>query len=129
MNRPISLGVMGLSIGFVLMGGAVLAAGSFDGTYAGPRTQTKGETIGKCQNLGRDRTMLIVKDNVATYTWATGPINAPVQADGSFEGRAQGLAMAGASGSFILKGKITGPKLEADLGTTVCAVHLSLTKS
>ena len=70
---------------------------------------------------------MVVKDGVAKYKWGV-PLEAPVAADGSFFDQEKGLAIAGASPSIIIKGRITGPKLEADVGTPACAAHLSLTR-
>lgn len=128
MVRPMILGYLGLTIGSLLVAGTAFSAGAFDGTYIGSRRQTEDNNSSGCQNLSRDHARLVVKDNVASYTWATGPIVGTVQSDGSFEGYKQGLATRGASPMFSLKGKITGTKLEADVGSTQCAVHLSLTK-
>ena len=127
MVRSITFGFLGLALASVLATDPAVAGGPFDGTYTGTRRTTVNNNSGKCQNLDRDRTQMVIRDNVVHYEWI-GPIEAPVKPDGSFEGSQPGLATVGASGSIMLKGKITGPNLEAQLGSTLCAVHLSLVK-
>ena len=57
---------------------------------------------------------------------------APAGAAGSFDGtfhQSVQTTIGRRMAIVQVDGKITGPKLEADIGTSTCAAHLSLTKS
>ena len=127
MLPPITRGLLGLAFGLLAFGDMALAASPFDGTYSGPRKETKSNNSSLCMNISRDQTQATVTDGVASYPWAKTTYQAPVKADGSFEITAAGLAIAGAS-SITFKGKITGNNMEADIGNNVCAAHMSLKK-
>ena len=116
----------GFALGFMTTAGVALAGGPFDGTYTGPRHETKNSNSGYCRNVTVDRTKLVVVDGVAMYSWGKGPINAPVKADGTFY-----VQIPGWRGGlpFEMKGTIAGNSLEADVGNNTCAGHLSLKKS
>lgn len=56
------------------------------------------------------------------------PLETKVGADGSFSADPEGLQMRGAGATYSLKGKIVSGNLEADVGSSACAAHLSLKK-
>ena len=126
MTRSMAWRSLGLAVGSMAAAGVVLAAGAFDGTYTGPRHQTKDSNSGYCRNVEVAQTKLVVADSMAMYTWGRGPINAPVKADGTFYVQVPGWR---GGLPFELKGTITGNNLEADVGNNTCAGHLSLKKS
>ncbi len=121
---------IGLILGALSLTTGTMAAGTFNGTYAGmqhgnPNNSSAG---GHCSNLDHP-VKLVVADNVAKYAWGQETIEAPIGNDGSFSGSKPGWAGRGGSGqAFTLAGRISGGNLEADVGTTVCGAHLSLKK-
>jgi hypothetical protein len=106
------------------------AAGGFDGIYVGQSRETINNNSGYCQGLTHDNSRIIVKDNTISYTWGKVPLETTIGGDGSFSVERPGMqATRGASGSYTLKGRISGGNLEADVGGTSCAAHLSLKKT
>jgi hypothetical protein len=126
MIRVMTWMVLALTLCPIAMVSRTLAAGAFDGTYAGRQRETLNNNSGFCQNLNRDA-RVIVANNVIRYSWGV-PLETTVGADGSFSVDHLGLATRGASASVSLKGRITGGNLEADVGGSACAAHLSLKK-
>ena len=108
--------------------GPASAASPFDGRYVGPMKATTNDNSGYCKSADHDKVLLVVKDGIVKYKWGV-DLEATVAADGSFSDDKPGMMIRGASPTISIKGKITGPKLEADVGSTRCAAHLSLTKS
>jgi hypothetical protein len=115
----------GFAAGVIALAGGAMAAGPYDGAYSGMQTQTQTNNSGFCQNLTHG-TRLMVTNNVITYSWGRVPLETTVNADGSFSVDAVGMQTRGASGGYSLKGRITGVSLEADVGGSACAAHLSL---
>jgi hypothetical protein len=104
------------------------AAGSFDGTYKGTQTVLRTNNTQACNSLAKDDLALVVKDNHFSRGWYEVVVGVDVAPDGTDHQSVQttiGRRMA----IVQVDGKITGPKLEADIGTSTCAAHLSLTKS
>jgi len=103
------------------------AGGPFDGTYKGRQTGTLTTNAPDCQSLNHP-VAIIIQDNHFTRRWGEATLDVAVAADGSF------------AASFVtpdrrrlrnisIKGKIAGGVLDADIGSELCAAHLSLTKS
>jgi hypothetical protein len=126
MIRVMTWTVVGLALGPILMASRLIAAGAFDGTYAGRQIETQNNNSGMCQNINKD-TRVVVANNVIRYSWGV-PLETTVGGDGSFSVDHAGLAVRGAAASVSLKGRITGGNLEADVGGNRCAAHLSLKK-
>jgi hypothetical protein len=127
MNKRVALGL--LALGFALTApGLATAASPFDGTYVGTQRETLSNNTAQCVDLNKD-TRLRVTDGVISYRWVV-PIETTVGNDGSFSVNQQGQQVGrGGSNQISLKGKITGGQLEADVGSSHCAAHLSLKKT
>jgi hypothetical protein len=117
---------VGLVLGPMVMASGAIAAGAFDGTYAGRQIETLNNNSGMCQNINKD-TRVIVANNVIRYSWGV-PLETTVGSDGSFSVDHAGLAVRGAAASVSLKGRITSGNLEADVGGNRRAAHLSSKK-
>ncbi len=132
MIRSVKQYLSGLALLLLLaapaMPGPAGAASPFDGRYVGPMKATKNDNSGYCKSADHDNSVLIIKDGVVKYTWGVA-LEAKIAADGSFADDKPGVAIRGASPTISISGKITGPRLEADVGSSRCAAHLSLTKS
>jgi hypothetical protein len=125
-------------LGMVAVGAAPgLAAGSFDGTYRGPQKTIRSNNSAGCSNLDHDVVIRIV-DNHFTRSWGvqangSDTIQVDVGADGSFKGSTASLsdkrARGGATRAFEISGQIKGGVLQAELGSSLCAVSLTLKKS
>ena len=127
MIRLKTLIVAGLA-GLVPLTGGAMAAGPFDGAYAGYQRQTKTNNTGYCQNLNRDNLHTRVTDSAIEWKWGGVPLKATIAPDGSFSTSASGWASRGASGSYSFTGRIAGGNLEADVGGSQCAAHISMKK-
>jgi hypothetical protein len=127
MTRSSPIACFGAALGLVLMTVPLQAAGPYDGVYSGTQKMTVTNNSGKCQNLDRDRVSVAIQDNVIRYPWAV-QMEATIKPDGSFDASKTGGSQAGFSASYRIKGQITGGRLEADVGSNICGVHLSLIK-
>ena len=106
------------------------AAGAFDGSYGGTPREVRNNNGGMCQAMLQDKTPVVVANNVIKYTWvARIPLETTVSNDGLFSVDARGMASRGADVTISFKGQIKGGNLEAYVGGTECAVHLSYKKS
>ena|SRR5271165_408664 len=114
-----------LAILGVATAGHGIAAGAFDGVYHGTQKETLNNNSGDCNNLNRDVTIKIVNGHFSRNWRVDLPVD--VAADGSFY--VSVVASQRPLRTAELKGKIVGGRLEADIGTSLCAAHLSLTKS
>lgn len=121
-----------IGLGVLALAAPAWAAGQFDGTYTGRQTTTMTNNSANCQHMDRDIS-LTVKDNRISRRW--GPQNdtvaAEVKPDGTFYGATS--ASAGGMGrtrtrEYILRGRISGATLEAELGSSLCAVRMVLTR-
>jgi len=103
------------------------AAGQFDGTYKGKQTTVLTNNSADCAHLDHDTT-ISVRENHFNRTWGQGQLSVDVAPDGTF---AQKVVTSDSRRlrDIAIKGRITGNSLEADIGTNLCAAHLSLTKS
>jgi hypothetical protein len=104
-----------------------IAGGPFDGVYGGQQKTTLNNNSGFCQNLDRPVRLSIV-NNVISYPWGRGTLQATVTPDGSFFTEQPGTLGPRGSGTYQLKGRINLGTLEADVGGTACGAHLSLRK-
>ena len=129
MIRSKALMSLGVVMGLLPLATGAVAAGPYDGAYAGSQRETKTNNSGACQNLNRDNLRLTVTDSTIAWKWGGVPLKATIGADGSFATEAAGWASRGASGSFSFKGRIAGGNLEADVGSIQCAAHLSMRKA
>ena len=129
MIRSKALMFFGLVLGFTPLANNAVAAGPYDGAYAGSQRETKTNNSGACQNINRDNLRLTVTDSMIEWKWGGVPLKATIGADGSFATEAAGWASRGASGAFSFKGRIAGGNLEADVGSVQCAAHLSMRKA
>ena len=120
------------------LGNAALSAGAFDGTYRGAQKTIRSNNAPGCTNMDRANVVVRIADNRFTRSWGVhsdgkgDELDVVVAPDGSF--KAQTASMSDRSTrhgvrAFEISGKIVGGMLEADLGSNLCAVHLSLKKS
>jgi hypothetical protein len=128
-RTAISLGFAGLGL-LALAAAPAGAAGPFDGTYTGPQTTTLTNNTANCQNMDRD-VSITVRDSKIVKIW--GPrrdtVEAEVKADGTFFGSTSATVVGqGRTREYILRGKISGGKLEGEIGSSQCGVKMSLTK-
>jgi hypothetical protein len=127
MIRFATVFVMGVIPGLLPMGNLAMAAGSFDGTYVGPRRETQNNNSGYCHDTNGP-TRVVISNNVIKFQWGV-PLETTIGADGSFSVDHQGMGMRGAQAIISMKGRISGGNLEADVGNNACAIHMSLKKS
>jgi hypothetical protein len=127
MTRSLPPAILASTLGLLLATGTAFAAGPFDGVYGGPQHETVNSNSGYCRDINRDAVRLTIRDNVAHYEWGQ-PLDAPVAADGSFFVDKPGATSRVASGTILLKGRVSGGNLEADVGGSRCAAHLTLKK-
>jgi hypothetical protein len=124
-------GRFGLALPVALFGlalaGSAGAAGPFDGVYKGTQTGTLNDNSGNCRNMDLPSTSIRITDNHFTRKWYT-DIDVDVGGDGAFHASAL-VPGARPARTENISGKITGNKLEADIGSSHCGAHLSLTKS
>jgi hypothetical protein len=118
------LGAGGLIVAGAL-GFAALAAGAFDGTYVGQAALMSGNNGSICKTFSAS--MTVTNDHLS-YVHGGGyaVFNADVGADGSFSGSAP---LKGTRFVEMLKGKVTGGTIDADVGNPNCSFHLLLKKS
>jgi hypothetical protein len=127
MIRLTILLALGLVSGLVPLANRATAAGSFDGTYVGPRHETQNNNSGYCHDTNGP-TRIVISNNIIKFQWGV-PLETTIGADGSFSVDHQGMAMRGAQAMISMKGKISGGNLEADVGNNACAAHMSLKKT
>jgi hypothetical protein len=120
--------VLGLALGLLPLENSAIAAGPFDGVYAGTQRVTKTNNGSQCQNINQDHIRVMVLDNVFRYRWGPIPMQVTVAGDGSFSLDVAGAAERSTSGSVSMKGRINIGNLEADVGGNICAAHISLRK-
>lgn len=113
------------------------AAGNFDGTYRGSQTTLRTNNSSSCANLTRDNVVIRVVDNGFTRNWGASrsggdKITVKIAPDGNFKGEVTALSDRGSrhgTRSFEMHGRIAGGVLEAELGSNLCAVRMTLHKS
>jgi hypothetical protein len=103
------------------------AAGAFDGTYKGRQTGTLTTSAPDCQSLNYP-VAIVIQDDHFTRRWGQANLDVTVAADGSFAASAVTPDRRRLR-NIAIKGKIAGGVLDADIGSDLCAAHLSLTKS
>jgi hypothetical protein len=115
-----------LILASLLLAPTAWAAGPFDGTYTGTQRETQNNNSAPCMHIDHNATIKIENGHF-TRVWRV-TLEVDVAADGSF--KASKLNNADKPMRVVeISGRITGPKLEADIGSPYCAAHLSLTKS
>lgn len=112
----------------IALGGQTGAGGLFDGIYKGARRVTASDNSYGCSPLimNIDNFRLVIKNNHLRVHFAEVFIEADVASDGTFDGYQTYFH---GEKPREIKGKIVGNKLEADIGMSVCAAHLLLSKS
>ena len=133
MTRLIGKGRATIGRGLIIAGlglgvaGPAVSAGSFDGTYRGNQRATLTNNSSECANLNHDNLVLIVTDNKFVRHWGVATIPVEVAPDGTFSA---GVVVSTKPHlrQAQIKGKISGGNLEADIGTDLCAGHMSLKK-
>lgn len=128
MFRSKSLVFLVLASGSVPLADRAIAAGPYDGVYAGTQRATKTDNSTQCQKINQDSIKVMVMDNTIRYRWGPVPLQATVASDGSFSVDVAGSASRGYSSEVSFKGRISLGNLEADVGGNICAGHLSLRK-
>ena len=106
---------------------AASAAGSFDGTYRGTQKTIRTNNSSDCTRIDQENVALTVQDNHFVRHWGVITFDVTIAADGTFSSN----EVTGAQRKLRaaqMTGKITGNNLEADIGTDLCAGHLSLKK-
>ena len=128
MVRTKPLTVLGLALGLLPLANRAMAAGPFDGVYAGTQRVTKTNNSTDCLKINQDNIKVMVMDNTIRYRWGPVPLQTTVASDGSFSVDVSGGASRGYSSTVSFKGRINIGNLEADVGGNICAGHLSLRK-
>lgn len=115
---------------------AAHAAGPFDGTYRGSQTTIRTNNSTTCAHMDRSNVVIHVRDNAFSRKWGSGKyggdeIAVTVGADGSFSNRVVSSVQQGRgrSQSYYMKGRIAGGVLDAEIGSDLCAVRMTLHKS
>jgi hypothetical protein len=125
------LAAMGVVLAGAAMAGAAMAAGPYDGTYDGPWHVTTAGNTGACSRAEQAHMRITVADGRFTIPWAGQRVAGSVAPDGTVSG--QQMLQVGASGGMPLnvsiRGHVAGNVLQADAGTSSCAVHMTMTKS
>jgi hypothetical protein len=106
---------------------SALAASSFDGTYRGTQKTIRTNNSSDCTRIDQENVALTVQDNHFVRHWGVITFDVTIAADGTFSSN----EVTGAQRKLRaaqMTGKITGNNLEADIGTDLCAGHLSLKK-
>jgi hypothetical protein len=119
---------LGLAVGLMPLANSTMAAGPYDGVYAGTQRVTKTNNSTQCSTINQDNVKVMVMDNTLRYRWGPVPLQATVASDGSFSVDVAGGSSVGYSSSVAFKGRINIGNLEADVGGNICAGHLSLKK-
>jgi hypothetical protein len=113
--------------GLVLVGPAS-GAGSFDGSYRGNQTTLRSNNTQDCSTLDHPNIVIVVQDNHFTRRWGVGDLSVDIGPDGSFS-KSVVTSDSRRLRNIAITGKITAGNFEADIGTDLCAAHLSLKKS
>jgi hypothetical protein len=104
---------------------AVHAAGAIDGTYVGQAALMSGNNGSICKSFSAS--MTVATDHLTdVHGGGYTVINTDVGADGSFSGSAP---LKGTRFTEMLKRKVTGGTIDADVGSPNCSFHLLLKKS
>jgi hypothetical protein len=127
MIRSKTLMALGLAVGLMPLADSAMAAGPFDGVYAGFERETKNANNGYCHDINRDDLRTTVTDSAIQWKWGGVQLKATIAPDGSFSTSAAGWA--NGSGAFLFHGRVTGGNLEADVGNNTCATHISMKKT
>jgi hypothetical protein len=104
-----------------------IAAGSFDGTYRGTQRTIRSNNSSDCTRIDQENIALTVQDNHFIRHWGVITFDVTIAPDGTFTSN----EVTGAQRklrSAQMTGKIAGNSLEADIGTDLCAGHMSLKK-
>ncbi len=105
------------------------AAGPFDGIYRGSQTTIRATNNGLCGSLDKPDIALTITDSHFTRSWgAAGQLNVEVAPNGTFSSSSM-VTTDRRPRTLTMTGTISGGVLSAELGTDLCAVHLSLKKS
>jgi hypothetical protein len=128
MIRTKPLMVLGLALGLLPLADRAMAAGPYDGVYAGTQRVTKTNNSSQCSNINQDNIRVMVLDNTFRYKWGPVPMQVTVAGDGSFSLEVAGAQSRATSSSVSMKGKINIGNLEGDVGGNICAAHISLRK-
>jgi hypothetical protein len=120
-GRALIIAGLGLAVA-----GPAVSAGSFDGTYRGAQSVTLNNNSSDCANIKQDNMALTVTDNKFVRHWGVATLPVDVAPDGSFSSSV--VVSNRPLRQAQIKGKIAGGNLEADIGTDLCAAHLSLKK-
>lgn len=112
-------------LGFAVAGPA-LSAGNFDGTYRGTESVTLTNNSSDCLSIKQDHMAVTVTDNKFVRHWGIATLPVEIAPDGTFSSSV--VVSNRPLRQAQIKGKITGGNLEADVGTDLCAGHMSLKK-
>jgi hypothetical protein len=124
-RTPLCRALIVAGLGLAVAGPAV-SAGSFDGTYRGSQRVTLNNNSSDCANIKQDNMVLTVTDNKFIRHWGVATLPVDVAPDGTFSSSV--VVSNRPLRQAQIKGKIAGGDLEADIGTDLCAAHLSLKK-
>jgi hypothetical protein len=106
--------------------GPAASAGSFDGTYRGTETVTLTNNSSECLAIKQDYMAVTVTDNKFVRRWGVATLPVEIGPDGTFSAS---IVMSNRPlRQLQIKGKIIGGNMEADIGTDLCAGHMSLKK-
>jgi hypothetical protein len=99
------------------------AAGPYDGTYVGIQRVSVGNNQSYC--VDSDHVEVNVADSKLVAMLGTFPLSAIISSDGSFDAS---QAQFGTTSPVRITGKITGEKLDFDMGGRRCNVHVSASR-
>jgi hypothetical protein len=121
-GRALIIAGLGLAVA-----GPAVSAGSFDGTYRGTEVVTLNNNSSECTNIKQDNLVLKVIDNKFVRHWGVATMPVEIAPDGTFSAGVI-VSTKPRLRQAQIKGKISGGNLEADVGTDLCAAHMSLKK-
>ena len=121
LGRALIIAGLGLTVA-----GPAVSAGSFDGTYRGAESVTLNNNSSDCLTIKQDHMVLTVTDNKFVRHWGVATLPVEIAPDGTFSSSV--IVSNRPLRQAQIKGKITGGNLEADIGTDLCAGHMSLKK-
>lgn len=113
-----------------------VAAGAFDGTYRGSQVTIRTNNSATCAKMDRDDVVIRIVDNKFSRSWGVSRggdrIDLEVAPDGTFKGFAAAHSDASTrrgARAFEMSGRIVNGVLEAEIGSNLCAVKMTLRKS
>jgi hypothetical protein len=104
------------------------ATGSFDGSYRGTQRTLRSNNSAACASLDHDNIRIVVQDNHFNRRWGQADLAVDIPASGAFH---QSVVTTDSRKmrTIEITGTIKDGTMDAEIGTSLCAAHLSLRKS